>query len=983
MTRHWIDHALVMDTDHLRGGGGYAVYAASPGTEEAERVFVAENFGISNYLHDPQNARFYFSVFRVPGGHRTAFVRRFANGTRRNGVQNRLFIHTLFLENAVLEALSFLPWLLAEAQFRIGGSGDAIPLTDNPQPLLKDRAFPELEWDGEFSPADAFEQISMRFAQFGKRLTKIPELAHRKPGDVVASVVEAVQHGGRATLPQGLVFEQLSLLAWSVLPPLDRAEAGWTQHDSGNIGGVTYAVANRETTLDALELEKYAGYVAKKTVEWSTDSFDLWSAFQTGTQHHGLRLHHEKLASWLRGRGAQEALIRDPLARDEILLPPLREFASSIHPEHRDPSIDDAEILAFLWSLITRSIAAGQSREQAITRWISLFEQSDINQEFFRQLPPMSWLDAAEVQVGADLLLLFFLHGTESLEGGAATRHALAQWVIERNASRLLDVSGGRMASLIERLTIDRSTNVTPLIEMVLARRGGLLELAGALPKRKPAIGPAILLTAIAAVKRSDRNLPAFIRSALLPQLEVNPQLGLQISENLALSIGALLRDDPAGFTTFVTYVAPGIARNLITSIAERVESEPEATLPVARAILERQAEGVFPEPAVAELAFAVAETGEAASLWLPFVINLAKETDRSPHGGRVENFLELTARLQRRLTSVDPQALQNILILLRQHADFRKTVGACVHALVTMTYHIWPSLGDALPDAVAQLLKSSLINPNDWQRTVMGIVAARSKNNMPSPGAARLAAAFWNRADRTLLQTMELSAANTLAFVDPSERTRVVEKWLKIVRTAPQSAAAGAVLDTLYGIASSEQREDIEIERIKRPDDPLTDLLYRLDDALLRQRQHDRDAEVSSFIERRLRGTSSVERATLLVAIAASSSTWPTTRRTIETGALKPALRQLRGAEWNAFLMAAENDLFPHDSICYAVARYLGAAGDADAAVSQFEQMCAERERTDAMEVLLGAPVGKIEKLTTWLSDTGRRWLPTKESGS
>src|SRR4051794_406550 len=58
-----IEHALVMDTDHLRGGGGYSVAAVSQGVREAERVFVAENFGISDFLHDPKNQRVYYSIF--------------------------------------------------------------------------------------------------------------------------------------------------------------------------------------------------------------------------------------------------------------------------------------------------------------------------------------------------------------------------------------------------------------------------------------------------------------------------------------------------------------------------------------------------------------------------------------------------------------------------------------------------------------------------------------------------------------------------------------------------------------------------------------------------------------------------------------------------------------------------------------------------------------------------------------------------------
>src|SRR6185295_4759765 len=140
-----------------RGGGGYSVAAVSPEVTEAERVFVAENFGISDFLHDPRNERVYFSVFRVPGGRRTAFVRRFGKGTRRNGVQSRLFVHTLFLEKDLLERLLYLPWLLIDRPLTMGGN--EIFLSTDPQPL-QHGSFTALEWDGAIDATEPFEQLA-------------------------------------------------------------------------------------------------------------------------------------------------------------------------------------------------------------------------------------------------------------------------------------------------------------------------------------------------------------------------------------------------------------------------------------------------------------------------------------------------------------------------------------------------------------------------------------------------------------------------------------------------------------------------------------------------------------------------------------------------------------------------------------------------------------------------------------------------------
>ena len=282
-----IEHALVMDTDHLRGGGGYSVSAISPEVSEAERVFVAENFGISDFLHDPRNERVYFSVFRVQGSERLAFVRRFANGTRRNGVQSRLFVHTLFLGKTVLERLLYLPWLLIDRPLTMGGN--EIFLSTDPQPL-QHGSFTALEWDGAIDDDDAFRQLAKyRYEPLERRFKENEELAAFNLKTVVASALDAISRGQRVELPQGPTYEQLSMVIWSMLPPADRMDLAWTQHESGNTA-VTFAIANVPSPNDAIDFVGRASEASQRLVIASTTSAEEWSAMQEQMALYGVSL---------------------------------------------------------------------------------------------------------------------------------------------------------------------------------------------------------------------------------------------------------------------------------------------------------------------------------------------------------------------------------------------------------------------------------------------------------------------------------------------------------------------------------------------------------------------------------------------------------------------------------------------------------------------------------------------------------------------
>lgn len=417
-----IDHALVMDTDHLPGGGGYAVAGFSEGLTGAERLFAAQNFGISDYLHDPQNARVYFSVFRVPGG-RHAFVRRFANGRRRSGVQNRLFVHTLFLDEATLEEVHYLPWLLADATFRVG-RGEPMPLTLDVAPLLDDPAFPPLQWVSAISRSHAFEQLKLRADQVTRKTSEA----------AIGTTLEAMSRGPVA-LPQGQPWEQLSLVAWSMLPPLDRAAIAWTQHDAGNLAGVGFGVANAPNARELAARQTRHQRIAAMNMRSAED----WSEYQARTREYRLSIGTDKLIPWLEFREANTALTADAQASRAVVAERLQKLAAAVRMDRRDPWVSERAILDFLWTMRAAGVHG-----------------TEIGAVAFREPPPRDWLDERAAQTNAEEVVRFFVDGTKDPK----TREAIAGWVLERKPKvsnevmvslAILDNLGPNVRALLEK----------------------------------------------------------------------------------------------------------------------------------------------------------------------------------------------------------------------------------------------------------------------------------------------------------------------------------------------------------------------------------------------------------------------------------------------------------------------------------------------------------------------------------------------------
>ncbi|MEA2491683.1 MAG: hypothetical protein QOH21_3475 [Acidobacteriota bacterium] len=446
MTRYRLDHAVVMDTDDIPGRGGYAVVGISRGVAQAERLFVAENFGISDFLHDPQNDRTFYSFFRVPGG-RHAFTRRFANGRRRNGTQNRLFVHTLFFDDSLLQGVAALPWLLLEGNVRAeGSSGEWQPLRNEVPWVAADGALPVLEVELDDNVAeDVPRRLNARLALAAK---DIPNATA-----AVASVIGALRDQKRVLLPQGRGYEWLTLLAWSMLPRRDREELAWTQHDPLNVTGVVFYLANAVNPAgEGVALDRSAPPLATRLVQRNTASPASWRELHGTAAHYGLTIrradtleaclaHRDALrdvterlgeavprsssgsSEFLGDAGARRGTPRNSEEPEE-LLQKLKQLADTGRRLHGQPCFEGESILELVWKNVT-----GQDPD----RWPLLLRDSGLAEVLFRDGIDRRWIDRAAAAAresprawfGLLLLLAGYVDAAENVEASKALVEAV------------------------------------------------------------------------------------------------------------------------------------------------------------------------------------------------------------------------------------------------------------------------------------------------------------------------------------------------------------------------------------------------------------------------------------------------------------------------------------------------------------------------------------------------------------------------------
>ncbi|HUR83290.1 MAG TPA: hypothetical protein VM733_21205 [Thermoanaerobaculia bacterium] len=622
MTLHRIEHAIVMDTDDVPGRGGYAVVGISPRVSPAERSFIASNFGISDYLHDPRTEpRIFYSAFRIPGSERRAFVRRFARGNelRRNNTQRRLIVHTLLLDESVWNELHALPWLLLNANVRLEGETQWSRLRAESPWSDDGTTLPALEWDSEDGAgANAWKRVTDRLALMNQE----------QPHELLARMITALSQRPRITLPQDPGREWATMLAWSMLPRRDRDELAWTQHDSMNLSGISFAIANAPGgDFDPSQIQPAA--FAHELVQMNVASDASWLDLQRRTKEHPLSIRNAAdLHEWGKWRNALLDLqrhIHDADAGDRM---------TALARAAKNPRagwIDAEEVLRLVWTNVSSEVAA--------TQWGQRLRESGLAKIVFAAVPLQSWLAEAAKNVGADALIWFFLSGGGEDESASGTRTALAEWI----AGARPRLSSERIAQLAYLLAKDGSHALKPLLEVLLESRDGLTALTRALGRH--ASGDVELMHAAApiVVQRASAKALAFLRDVFVPRFDPK-----RLDVALARPIASALREDSGAVAAFL--------RRLPAAVAGPV-------------------------------AIGLAQSGEPAGVWLDVLLRMARPIDEANDTNAAGDFAKMVRELSARHPNLDG-AMPLLIDFIRGNPRAREAI----RAIVLLLRPVWRS---------------------------------------------------------------------------------------------------------------------------------------------------------------------------------------------------------------------------------------------------------------------------------------------------
>ena len=951
---HRIEHVLVMDTDDMPGRGGYGVVGISPEVTQAERLFVSQNFGLSDYLHDRQNDRLFFSVFNVPGGRR-AFVRRFANGTRRNGTQSRLFVHTMFLEEELEDALHGLPWLLADAKFRLSGSEEPWQLlTRDRGPLLSDPEFPALEW------AEDSESDEPPVRRFNNRLRQIERwLADAgiaaTPADAVAAVIAAFQSGSLAVLPQGILFEQVTLLAWSMLPLRDREEHAWTQHDPQNTV-IPFAIANAVEGA-TVDLVRGATPVARWIVEMNTASVESWREFHDKTARCHLSARGGDLSSWKEWRSALLGVIENVntvhTEIDREIEKRLRHLARTASPAAKEPWVDGIEVLQILWGNVRRAIAAGQPARNVVDRWATLLHDSDLDRVIFRVPPPVDWLDATAKEIGADPLVHFFIRGTHDEPAAVPTRAAVGRWLLDGPRKRGEKVGSEVLARLAVSLLGDESGLIEPLLDWLLEDPEGLavLEHARQLPGYGNLVNNLVILATLRAVRVRHPYTATYVRSVLLPQLEQSKETRSRVNDDIADAVAAMLRDEPDVFLRFAANLGDRSVVRLTGFVAEWLDQDRSRTLPLARELVRRVSDGGYPiVEGTVTLAFALAHGGHPASEWFPVLLRTASKIDDGLDQAAVDRFIAEVGRI--RLGKGGDAAIDALVSHLNSAVASQVRVGRSVRAMILMAKPAWTqSLAKTIAAVLAYTTRTA-----EWDGVVAGLGETFGAQ------ASGVLRRFWDRIDPSEVPNVSAAVIDATQSIDGNERDQLFSAWTPRLRRLPAGDRSERFIEALTQAAGGMSRA-MRIPLAWRQLELGTATARTLNqlDVDLHERDGDRyEAEMGEALLM-WAGRTATDRARNLLDLLASNRVLPTVKFVCE-GIIEELFAGLSASDWDTLVRQSRESLFARATSAMLFARQLGGSGAADAA-QVFENACRMNRRSDIAD---GLTLGRRDR-TPW----------------
>jgi hypothetical protein len=971
---HRIEQVLVMDTDDMPGRGGYGVVGISPGVTQAERLFVSENFGISDYLHDRENDRLYLSVFNVPGGRR-ALVRRFANGTRRNGTQSRVFVHTMFLEDDTFDALHGLPWLLADASFRLPGQQQLQPLTRDRGPLLSDPNFRPLEWE----PTAETQQPPV--TRFSNRLRQVERWLQdaglrTTPIDAVAAVIAAFQSGQPAVLSQGVLFEQLTLLAWSMLPLRDRDERAWTQHDSQNTV-IAFAIANATADV-TVDVTAGATAVARWIVEMNTTSVESWREFHDKTTRCKLSARGPALAAWKKWRDALLAVVEKVNAVDTQIDNKLAALAKAADPKVHEPWVDGVEVLQILWSNVRRAVAAGEDVRLVVERWASRLTRSGLDRVIFRVPPPAEWLDATSREIGADPLVDFFIRATPDESAAVPTRAAVGRWLLDGPRKRGEKVSSESLARLAVSLMGDESGLIEPLLDWLLEDPNGLAVLQKA--RQLPGYGNLVLLATLRALRRQHPQTTSYVRDVLLPQLERSQETRSRVNDVIADAVATMLRDEPESFIRFASGLGDRTILRLTTFVTAWLMNERDRTLPLAREIVRRASEQQYPIEPTVTLAVALARSGEPATIWFRVLLRTARTLDEGLEPAAMNRFLTEIDQLavipsvarnpggrgaQTMPSSPPTQVPRSTLGMTAETIDAlvghlnhgiasQERVGRCVRALIVLTSPAWTiALSNAIAGVLAYTSRTA-----EWD----AIVAALAEKFESEAGA--VLRRFWDRIDPSEVANVSTAMIDATSFIDGTHRAQLLQLWTPRLRRLPAGDRAERFINVLAEVAGgvpAAMRVPLAWRELTLG--TATEATLNQLDLDLFARDGDRsEEEMIEALRLWSGGGTSFERARALLQLLASDHVLPTVKFTCE-GMIAAVLEELSADDWNEVVRLPREQLFARGMSAMLLARQLGGQQAAAEAAQVFESACRRSRRFDVAD---GLALGRRDR-TPW----------------
>jgi hypothetical protein len=323
-----------------------------------------------------------------------------------------------------------------------------------------------------------------------------------------------------------------------------------------------------------------------------------------------------------------------------------------------------------------------------------------------------------------------------------------------------------------------------------------------------------------------------------------------------------------------------------IERVTQWLFAEPESTLPLGRALMQRY-------PNAAPLAIALANAGEPASMWFGALLARANAIDSAKDGSAASFFQQAIQRLGSR-----PIQLQGAVDPLLRNLETTGRAGDCTRALILLLRPEWKSRGRELPKLVYELLKEAP-SVAGWEAVVAALAEDFAKSQ--KTGVSALVAMYWLKTtEPSRVPKVDRAIIEALRHLTDKDHDRVAAAWETLVRYIP----AGEAFDLLYDLLYRERAAGPRIQRALREIDQGTadeQTLNQLDAALYAKQGDGYERDLAEAIERYAGGTSAARRLQRLGELLISKHVQQTVKRVIEVHVLPKTAARLRASDWKS----------------------------------------------------------------------------------